>query len=90
LNLRVPDLPLAVSQFGEPLALTEHDTPIGPLRWWPIYIHALPGKPYRGLLVRGQKSRAPYLEIVAPVSLRSLGLSDGTQMSIQPAPPSLP
>lgn len=84
LNLAT-DLASAMEVLGEPDAWTEHETPIGPLRWWRATLHAanqLRGKAFTGhshavLVVRGEQSKAPYLEIVAPVRLRRYGVKDG-------------
>lgn len=87
LNVRVTDLVGSVRLLREPVLLTEHETPIGPLRWWPVRIQV--GLPWLarpcldGYVVRGLKSRAPYLEVVAPQSLRSLGATDGMTVRLE-------
>jgi CTP-dependent riboflavin kinase len=80
LNLRVADLSNATLRLGEPEALTEHSSRIGPLRWWPVVLSGAYSGP--ALVVRGQKSTAPYLEIVAPVRLRE-HVADGDALTVE-------
>jgi CTP-dependent riboflavin kinase len=86
LNVRVPSIEAAIESLGEPAAYTEHRTPIGPLRWWPASL-AIPGQCFSVLIVRGQRSKAPYLEIVAATRLRGW-LSDGDPVTLTPREPS--
>lgn len=82
LNVHIADLRAAVAALGEPDALTEHDTPIGPLRWWRAEIgvgdFACPG-----LVVRGARTKTRHLEIVAPVRLRDAGAVDGVAVRVK-------
>jgi CTP-dependent riboflavin kinase len=83
LNVRVADLPAAVALLGEPAALTEHETRIGPLRWWPGSLSSERlHRPANVLLVRGEKSKAPYLEVVSQHHFRRLGLTDGSVVTL--------
>jgi CTP-dependent riboflavin kinase len=89
LNVTLPsprDLTAAVASLGEPILLTEHGTKIGPLRWWRVTLECLPALSMDVLVVRGLKSRAPYLELVAPVRLRDLGIADGDPVTLIPVP----
>lgn len=85
LNLRVPDLSSAVLTLGEPEYLSEHESRIGPLRWWRVNLH-LPNQsdPRPGLVVRGLKSSAPYLELVSSERLRQY-LKDGDRIRVSRA-----
>ena len=76
LNLSVKELDLLISRLGPPDEQTEHETRIGPLRWWQASL-AIMGKRLPVLIVRGLKSRTTYLEVAAPIKLRELGLADG-------------
>lgn len=83
LNLQVSNLEATLSKLPEPVALTEHNTPIGPLRWWPVLIHTTQfHEPISGVLVRGQRTKTSYLELVAPVGFREAGIRDGDSVTI--------
>ena len=84
LNLRVGALAEVLASLPEPMALTEHETPIGPLRWWSALIRIpMLSEPVKGALVRGQNTKTGYLELVAPVNFRALGLKDGDPVSLE-------
>jgi CTP-dependent riboflavin kinase len=84
LNLTVPDLPATLAGLPEPVMFTEHDTPIGPLQWWRIWIRSpLWAGPWHAALVRGRGSAARFLEIVAPVELRAVGLKNGDVVTVE-------
>ena len=87
LNVRVPSLAAAVASLGSPEALTEHETRIGPLRWWRAQLLLAGPNVLDVLVVRGEKSNAPYLEIVSPKRLRSV-LCDGDSVRLIPRAPS--
>lgn len=83
LNLQVASLEKVLCQLPEPLALTEHDTPIGPLQWWAARIYPLRWRrSVPGALVRGRGSEARFLEIVVPEGLRELGVEDGDSVNV--------
>jgi CTP-dependent riboflavin kinase len=86
-NVRVRDLESSVLLLGEPAALTEHESRIGPLRWWHVLLTVQPIERLPALVVRGQKSRAPYLEVVSDLRIRSLGVSDGETVLLTPNGP---
>ena len=88
-NVRVPALNAFVALLGNPAAETEPETPIGPLRWWPISVaFGPPSGDGRGpavsvgLLVRGARTRTSYLELVFPSRLRASGLRNGDSVHV--------
>ena len=83
--------PLAkvMDSLGQPLAETEHDTPIGPLQWWPGRLQLPSGHLEVALLVRGVGTATRYLEFVTQVSMRfAENLKNGDRVCFIPTMPS--
>ena len=86
LNVAVMALDAAVLSLGEPVFRSEHNTPIGPLQWWPVLIRTERTGTVNGLLVRGARTGTRYLELVSRLSFRAAGCQNGDLVSIQRAP----
>jgi CTP-dependent riboflavin kinase len=81
LNVRVSNLRGMVDSLGPPLAETEHETKIGPLRWWTGKLELPDESRVVALLVRGKYSKTNYLEFVTQVPLRwAMALKNGDQV----------
>lgn len=81
LNVSVLDVENAISRLGKPTFSTDRESKLGPLRWWRARLRVL-GRTYDVAVVRHDRSSTSYLEIVAPVRLRSLGVMDADEATL--------
>lgn len=89
LNVRVPYLDTTLQVLGPPVHESETDSRVGPLRWWPITLR-VDGTEYDAFVVRHTRTRTRYLEIVADVRFRDLGVVDGTTVELARRAPGVP
>lgn len=88
LNVHVEDLSKVLSQLGSTHFSTDLDNKaIGPLDWWKIKLFhkKLDSSGVDAFIVRHQRTKTRYLEIMSREHLRGLGLLDGdcVEMEIQ-------
>jgi CTP-dependent riboflavin kinase len=88
LNLCVDDIRAALRLLGPPDFATDIDTPhLGPLRWWRIML-ILEGtaRPVPAFIVRHDGTGTTYLEVMATVRFRELGVMDGDIVVVERLP----
>ena len=81
-NVRVPNIGVALEALGPWVAETQKDETLGPLQWWPVHV-LWSGRTYEGFVIRHTNTRTGYLEIVLAVRLRDEGADDGDKIQIQ-------
>lgn len=83
LNVRVDDLSGALVALGEPLQQMVGPLRLGDLRMWPVDVEVA-GIPAPAYVVRHERTRTSYLELVSDVHFRSHGAVDGSPVTIRP------
>jgi CTP-dependent riboflavin kinase len=85
LNVLVADLGGAVESLGVPARTSEaaQSGTLGPLQWWPVLLEA-PAGTFVCWVVRHVNTGTRYLELVADVRFRDLGVRDGVRVEVTP------
>jgi CTP-dependent riboflavin kinase len=81
LNIAVTDLEAVLAALPAPWTTSEHDSKLGALRWWRATV-TWNGGSAAGWLVRHERTRTTYLEILSAVNFRECGVLDGDPMEI--------
>lgn len=84
LNVDVPDLIHVIKSLPMPMFLTDDHAKGGALRWWEAILRfgRLPDSHYSCFLVRHERTRTGYLELMSETRFRTLGIEDGDQVEL--------
>ena len=86
LNVHVADLDGAVVALGTwDFETDRDDCKLGPLRWWHVWVsgNELPAQGVRAFIVRHERTKTKYLEVMSEVYFRELGLGDEHEVRIE-------
>jgi CTP-dependent riboflavin kinase len=86
LNIAVSNLTDVLAKLGEPDFFTDEDNKhIGPLQWWRVLLVLLsnPKQSFPAFIVRHERTRTGYLEVMAQIRLRDAGFQDGEPVEIR-------
>lgn len=86
LNVKVNCLDNALNSLGNPIHETQRDSPLGPLRWWPVTVSRVQstGGEICAFVVRHECSRTRYLEVMSDTCFRKAGFEDGDHIHLGP------
>lgn len=85
LNVHVGDLEEAKASLGDCDFVTDLAADRGPLRWWRVVLtfEGFPEGAFSAFVVRHDRTRTRYLEIVSGTRFRDHGVKDGDPVSIR-------